>query len=136
MPPRECYVSQIEMRPVNPDGTYGEVIKWDLSEPITFEDESVIETSSYTIPFGLLRDTPVTFTGELKLPHKKMSRKTFKKWLMSRGFHRDLAEWFCRVVKTFKGKQSYQSLYFNGLFSSTPQDLFNILFDTIFPFNK
>jgi len=77
---------------------------------------------------------PVSMT--ITLPHKKMSRKKFKKWLMSKGFNRDLAEWFCVAVKSFKGGQSYQSLYFNGLFTSTSQGLLNVLFDTLFPINK
>lgn len=74
---------------------------------------------------------PISMT--ITLPHKKMSRKKFKKWLMSKGIDRDFAEWFCKVVKSFKGQYSYQSLYFNGLFSSTSQDLVYSLFDTLFP---
>lgn len=90
----------------------------------------------YTVGFDLAEGSDMTFSGTLILPYKKMSRKTFKKWLMSKGFDRDLAEWFCKVVKSFKGYYSYQSLYFNGLFASTSQGLFNILFDTLFPINK
>lgn len=86
-----------------------------------------------TIGFDLAKGSDMTICGYIRLPNKKMSRKTFKKWLMSKGFNRDLAEWFCNVVKSFHGEKSYQSLYFNGLFSSTPQGLFNILFDTLFP---
>ena len=89
-----------------------------------------------TIGFDLAKGSDMTTYGYIRLPNKKMSRKKFKKWLMSRGFNRDLAEWFCRVVKSFKGKQSYQSLYFNGLFSSKSRDLFNILFNTLFPIDK
>ena len=65
-------------------------------------------------------------------PNKKITRKTFKKWLMSKGFSRDLAEWFCNVVKYYKGKHSYHDLYFAGLFSSDNQ-LANVLFDVLFP---
>ena len=89
-----------------------------------------------TVGFDLAKGQDMTIYGHLELPHKKMSRKTFKKWLMSKGLDRDLAERFCTIVKSFHGKKSYQYLYFNGLFSSTPQDLFNILFNTLFPINK
>ena len=90
----------------------------------------------YHIGFDLAKGQDMTIYGYFRLLNKKMSRKKFKKWLISKGFNRDLAEWFCVAVKSFKGEQSYQSLYFNGLLSSTSQDLFNILFDTLFPINK
>lgn len=97
--------------------------------------DNVVETDdSQSIKHLKYFQNPVSMT--ITLPHKKMSRKKFKKWLMSKGINRDLAEWFCKVVKSFKGYYSYQSLYFNGLFASTSQGLFNILFDTLFLVNK
>lgn len=91
--------------------------------------DNVVETdNSRSIKY---LQNPVSMT--IALPHKKISRKKFKKWLMSKGIDRDFAEWFCKVVKSFKGQYSYQSLYFNGLFSSTSQDLIYSLFDTLFP---
>lgn len=91
--------------------------------------DNVVETdNSRSIKY---LQNPISMT--ITLPHKKISRKKFKKWLMSKGVNRDLAEWFCEVVKSFKGTRSYRLLYFSGLFSSTPQDLVNILFDTLFP---
>lgn len=127
-----CSVSDFVLRPINPDGSYGEEIKWENCNDVThfldLDDNIDVE------PYAASRFfEPVALTYTLTFPHNKKSRKTFKKWLMSKGINRDLAEWFCIVVKSFKGKQSYQSLYFNGLFSSTPQNLFNILFDTLFP---
>ncbi|MBR2256357.1 MAG: hypothetical protein IJ899_03245 [Blautia sp.] len=86
-----------------------------------------------TIGFDLAKESDMTICGYIMLPNKKMSRKTFKKWLMSRGFNRDLAEWFCKAVKSFHGKKSYLSLYLHGQFASTPQTLFNDLFDALFP---
>lgn len=92
-----------------------------------------VDGADETRSFGFLLE-PISTT--IILPHKNISRKKFKKWLMSRGFNRDLAEWFCNVVKSFHGEKSYRLLYFSGLFSSTSQDLVNILFDTLFPINK
>ena len=133
MPPKDLYSSQVVMKPVNSDGTYGEPIKLDSFEPISIDDEPLVFQENTTLECVNGPFIPLTFTGEFKLSHKKMSRKTFKKWLMSKGINRDLAEWFCRVVKSFKGQYSYQSLYFNGLFVSTSQDLVYSLFDTLFP---
>ena len=87
--------------------------------------------TDYTRKLKLFHE-PMSFTTNIKFPHKKMSRKTFKKWLMSKGFSRDLAEWFCNAVKCYKGKRSYHDLYFTGLFSSDDQ-LFSALFDVLFP---
>ena len=42
-------------------------------------------------------------------------------------------EWFCKAVKSFHGKKSYRSLYLYGQLASTPQALFNDLFDALFP---
>ena len=131
MPPRGFYGKQMTLRAINQDGTYGEPIEF--IEPFLIEEEPVETEPLNEMTLHYLNNTTTTFSGTLILPHKKMSSKTFKKWLMSRGFNRDLAEWFCNVVKSFHGEKSYQSLYFNGLFSSTPQDLVNILFDTLFP---
>lgn len=98
----------------------------------SFCDISIDDTdeTDETRSFGFLLE-PISTT--IILPHKNISRKKFKKWLMSKGFNRDLAEWFCKAVKSFHGERSYQYLYYNGLFSSTSQGLFNILFDTLFP---
>ena len=98
----------------------------------SFCDISIDDTdeTDETRSFGFLLE-PISTT--IILPHKNISRKKFKKWLMSNGFNRDLAEWFCKAVKSFRGERSYQYLYYNGLFSSTPQDLVSILFDALFP---
>ena len=71
--------------------------------------------------------------GTLVFPHKKISRKKFKKLLMSKGINRDLAEWFCVAVSSFKGKRSYRPLYSIGLFSPVSKDLIVCLFDALFP---
>ena len=129
MPPKELCESRIAIRPIDQDAFYGEPIEF--IEPFLIEEEPAETLNEMTLQY--LNNMTTTFTCTLTVSHNKKSRKTFKKWLMSRGFDRDLAEWFCNVVKSLHGEKSYQHLYFNGLFSSTPQDLVNILFDTLFP---
>ena len=85
----------------------------------------------YNNSIKFLSDT-ISVTLKCNLP-RKMSRKKFKKWLMSRGFNRDIAEWFCNAVELFHGKRNYHSLYLCGLFASGPQTLFNNLIDALFP---
>ena len=132
-PLEENSISELTLRPINPDGTYGDPIKFENFENVTYSLDENVE-GFYEVGFDLAKESDMTiYGGYIRLPNKKMSRKTFKKWLMSKGFDRDLSEWFCKVVKSFKGQYSYQTLYFNGLFSSTSQDLLNILFDTLFP---
>ena len=130
MGPDENNESKLILTPINPDVTYGSSIEWYGFSPIM----DYPETTTYMESLSFLTET-ISGTLKLHLP-RKMSRKKFKKWLMSKGFNRDLSEWFCKVVKSFHGEKSYQYLYFNGLFSSTSQGLFNILFDTLFPINK
>ena len=134
-PPEENSISELALRPINQDGTYGNPIEFENFENVTYSLDEYIERF-YTVGFDLSKGSDMTAYGYIRIPNKKMSSKTFKKWLMSKGFDRDLSEWFCKVVKSFKGQYSYQTLYFNGLFSSTSQDLFNILFNTLFPINK
>lgn len=133
MPPRELCGSRMLIKPIDQDAFYGDPIEFEIFENVTYSlDENVNEF--YTVGFDLAKESDMTIYGYFMLSHKKMSRKTFKKWLMSKGFDRDLSEWFCRAVKSFKGQYSYQSLYLNGLlFASTLQNLFNVLFDTLFP---
>ena len=131
-PLEENSISELILRPINPDGTYGDPIEFENVENVTCSlDENVEEF--YMVGFDLAKESDMTFSGTLILPHKKMSRKKFKKWLMSRGFNRYFAEWFCKAVKSFHGKKSYRSLYLYGQLASTPQVLFNDLFDALFP---
>lgn len=130
MGPDENNESKLILTPINPDGTYGDSFTWYGFSPIM----DYPETTTYIETFNYLTET-ISGTLKLDLP-RKMSCKKFKKWLMSKGINRDIAEWFCIVVKSFKGKQSYQSLYLNGLFSLTPQDLIYNLFNILFPINK
>lgn len=131
-PLEENSISELTLRPINPDGTYGDPIEFENFENVTYSLDENVE-GFYEVEFDLAKGSDMTAYGYIRIPNKKMSRKTFKKWLMSKGINRDFAEWFCKVVKSFKGQYSYQTLYFNGLFSSTSQDLVYSLFDTLFP---
>lgn len=114
MPPKELYCSQVVMRPVNPDGTYGEPIELDSFEPISIDiDSEPLETySSDAICFNLPADTPIIFQERLTLPHKKMSRKKFKKWLMHFPWiDRNAAEAYCYLIAITKGRISYTATY-------------------------
>lgn len=135
MPPRELCGRRMTIRPIDQDAFYGDPIEFENFENVTYSlDENVDEF--YTIGFDLAKESDTTAYGYIRIPNKKMSRKKFKKWLMSRGINRNLAERFCNVVKSCHGKQSYQILYFNGLFSSTSRDLVCILFVTLFPIDE
>ena len=127
MGPDEKNESKLILTPMNPDGTYGDSIEWYCFSPIM----DYPETTTYVETFSYLTET-ISGTLKLYLP-QKMSRKKFKKWLMSKGFNRDLAEWFCKAVKSFHGKKSYRSLCLYGQLASTPQALFNDLIDALFP---
>ena len=134
-PLEENSISELTLRPINPDGSYGDPIKFENVENVTYSIDENVE-GFYTIGFDLAKGSDMTAYGYIRIPNKKMSRKKFKKWLMSRGLNRNLAERFCTVVKSLHGEQSYQNLYFNGLLSSTSRDLVCILFVTLFPIDK
>lgn len=46
----------------------------------------------------------------------KMSKKRFKKILMSKGISRDDADFLCYLVGWFKGKVSFHEIHFGALF--------------------
>lgn len=127
MGPDENNETKLILTTINPNGTYGDSFTLYGFSP--FMDYP--ETTTYLETFSYLTET-ISGTFKLHLP-QKMSRKKFKKWLMSRGFNRYFAEWFCKAVKFFHGKKSYRSLYLYGQLSSTPQALFNDLFRALFP---
>lgn len=84
------------------------------------------DETDYTRNIKLFHE-PISFTGTLKLPHSKMSKKTFKKWLMGHKISRDDADWLCWLIATYKGKVSYSSIYAISLFMPS----FNYIFDAI-----
>ena len=112
MPPKDLWYNQMVIKHVNPDGMYGESIKLDSFELISIDDEPLETYPSDAIHFDLLANTPITFTGELALPHKKMSRKTFKKWLMQYSWiDRNSAETWCYLIAVANGRVSYGITY-------------------------
>lgn len=131
----EKEVKNFVMCPINPDGSFGEPIQQFLTFLIELDDSELGTDGSDNLMYkDSCKFLSTTISGTLKynLP-RKMSRKKFKKWLMSKGINRDLANWFCIAVKSFHGERSYRSLYLCGLFTSGPQTLFNNLFDALFP---
>ena len=127
MGPDENKASGLVLKPINPDGTYGDPIEWYGFSPIM----DYPETTTYVETFNFLTET-ISGTLKLYLP-QKMSRKKFKKWLMSKGIDRDFAEWFCKAVKSFHGKKSYRSLCLYAQLAPSPLALFNDLFCALFP---
>lgn len=120
MHPKELYGSQVVMKPVNPDGTYGEPITLDSFEPISIDGEPLETYPSDAIRFDLLANAPITFTGELTFPHKKMSRKTFKKWLMQYSWiNRNSAEIWCCLIAVANGRVSYGRTYRDMILNPT-----------------
>ncbi len=110
MPPREFHGKQMTLRAINSDGTYGEPIEF--IEPFLIEEEPVEIETSNKMTLHYLNNTTTTFSGTLILPHKKMSRKTFKKWLMHFPWiRRNEAEAYCRLIGIAKGCISYSATY-------------------------
>lgn len=137
MGPDEKEVKNFVMCPINPDGSFGEPIELEKLKNVELDglelgtdspDNSMHKNSCKFL-------STISCTLKCNLP-RKMSRKKFKKWLMSKGFNRDLAEWVCNVVKFFRGKYSYHYLYFYGWLAPGPQTLFNNLFNALFPIDK
>lgn len=131
----ENEVKNFVMCPINPDGSFGEPVELEKLKIVELDGlELGTDSPDNSMYKNSIKFLSGTISGTLKcnLPHK-MSRKKFKKWLMSRGFNRYFAEWFCKAVKSFHGKKSYRSLYLYGQLASTPQALFNDLFDALFP---
>lgn len=135
MGPDEKEVKNFVMCPINPDGSFGEPVELEKLKVVELDElEFGTNGSDNLIYKDSCKFLSTTISGTLKcnLP-RKMSRKKFKKWLMSRGINRYYAEWFCKAITSFHGKKSYRSLYLYGHFASTPQTLFNNLFDALFP---
>lgn len=118
MGPDEQSTSKYSMviRPINEDGTYGKPVEWSGFKPITEEPESTI-IGYDTIPLEYFSE----ISGEIHiiLRHAKISKKTFKKWLMNKGFTRNGADTICKIIGSYRGEISYQSTYMANLL--TPQ---------------
>lgn len=51
---------------------------------------------------------PIEFKVKVRIKNR---RKSFKKWLMSKGYSRDIADKACERVSLMNGKISYASMY-------------------------
>lgn len=102
------------MTPINEDGTYGEPIKFENLKPIAEEDLQDLDSTKKN---KLIFNT--TWSGEfnMKFKHKKISKKTFKKWCMSRGLSRNASELACQIIGRHRGKISYQKVYMSNYFA-------------------
>lgn len=131
----ENRVENFVICPINPDGSFGEPVELEKLKVVELYGSELCTNGSDNLIYkDSCKFLSNTISGTLKcnLP-RKISRKKFKKWLMSKGINRDLADWFCIAVKLFHGERSYRSLYLCVLFASGPQTLFNNLFDALFP---
>lgn len=95
-----------EFKPIN-------AVAWDGLQNVSMESE---ESEMYedNILFDMTKD--ICIRGTLKTPKVKHNRKSFKKWLMSHGYSRDLAETVCKLVGVSGGRTSYTTLYYFILF--------------------
>lgn len=111
MPLKESYGSQMTIRAINSDGTYGEPIEFENIENVTYSlDENV--DKFYTVGFDLAQGSDMTISGTLLLPYKKMSRKKFKKWMMHFPWiDRNEAEAYCCLIAVTNGRISYGATY-------------------------
>lgn len=110
MPPKEFYGKQMTLRAINQDGTYGEPIEF--IEPFLIEEEPVETETLNEMTLQYLNNTTTTFSGTIVLPHKKISRKKFKKWLMHFPWiDRNEAEAYCCLISIAEGRISYGATY-------------------------
>ena len=116
MGPDEQSTSKYSMviTPINEDGTYGEPMEWSGFKPITEEPESTIIDYA-SIPLKHFSETSCEI--HIVLRHAKISKKTFKKWCMSRGLSRNHSELACQIIGFHRGKLSYQKVYFSNIFA-------------------
>ena len=110
-------ISGFAIRPINPDGTYGDEIQLEgFGNITTYPAESLYDEDADLIKTLKFVGEAITFIGNIKLPHKKMSRKKFKKWLMHfPGMERNSAEGWCCLIGIAKGQVSYQHTYSDNM---------------------
>lgn len=128
MGPDEQSTSQYGMiiTPINEDGTYGEPIKFENLQPISdlqfIIDNTDLSDEELNKRYPNEKNKPLlvaSWTGEFnaKFRHKKISKKTFKKWCMSHGLSRNASELACQIIGFHRGKLSYQKVYLSNLFA-------------------
>ena len=108
--------------PINKDGSYGEPIKYGEIKAVHEKD---LQDLDLTEKNELIFNAALTGEFNVKFRHKKISKKTFKKWLMSNNFDRDLAERFCQIIGSFGGRIDYQNIYTQSFLVPTPNLVLN-----------
>lgn len=110
-PLEENSISELTLRPINPDGSYGDPIEFENIENVTYSLDENVE-GFYDVGFDLAKESDITAYGYIRIPNKKMSRKTFKKWLMHFPWiNRNEAEAYCQLIGITKGRISYSATY-------------------------
>lgn len=92
-------------------------VAWDGLEPVAFYDgpTTVVEhisTEDFLEDCSFYDCSSLVIQGEIvvdPLP-KKLSKKRFKKWLMSKGIRRDDADELCRCIGILKGRFGYSTV--------------------------
>ena len=84
-------------------------VAWDGLQNVSMESEKP-KMHEDNLLFDIIKD--IYIRGTLKTPKVKHNRKSFKKWLMGRGYSRDLAETICKLVGVSGGRTSYTNLYY------------------------
>lgn len=113
--------------PINEDGTYGEPIKFENLQPISdlqfyIDNKVYLSDKELNKRYSNEKNKPLlaaSWSGEFnaKFRHQKISKKTFKKWCMSRGLSRNASELACQIVGFNRGKISYQKVYLANIFA-------------------
>lgn len=85
------------------------VVAWDGLQSVSMETEKP-KMDEDNLLFDITKD--ICIRGTLKTPKVKHNHKSFKKWLMSRGYSRDFAEAICDLVGASGGRTSYTNLYY------------------------
>lgn len=95
------------------------------------EDHGYVQIPVNAIPFlelehdideeAFQRALSISSTGTFRFEFHtkifiKMSKKRFKKILMSKGISRDDADFLCYLIGWFKGKVSFHEIHFSTLF--------------------
>ena len=91
----------------------GESVTWNGLKTVNLEtaNESFEEKWSNK----QLRFDDVKFVGKVNLK-TKCTKKSFRKWAMSKGCSRDEAERINKLVAAQKGRVSYETLYLSVIF--------------------
>ena len=131
MGPDELSTSKYGMiiTPINEDGTYGEPIEFGNCKFVKEEDLQDLDTTKKN---KLIFNTAWSGEFNVKFRHKKISKKTFKKWCMSHGISRNAADYLCKALGWYCGRVRYQDIYYGSIFAPSFHTVFtNILIEGV-----